>query len=266
MADRVAAHPRGRARALPDGPARHVLRALAVGLRQPHLGRQAHLAAPLGPRRFLHLEGHARPRRRQRVARPATKIRSARNRNRASGSARPMISGISASRHGWGGPWWKSPVKADEPSDPYLMTGFEHKCLHLFHEEKTAVKFDVELDALGDGSFKRYITFNINPGKAVQYVFPTGLSAHWMRVSCRSRCARDGATALYLSAGDFDRITEFSELTEFSKGWPSWDDPDYLLYGSPQATGSSLKKFIRSPSSRSRQRISSTTTNFIFGS
>lgn len=83
---------------------------------------------------------------------------------------------------GWGGPWWKTPAKADEPSDPYLMTGFEHKCLHLFHEEKMTIKFDVELDALGDGSFKRYETYAVEAGHAVQHAFPTGLSAHWLRV------------------------------------------------------------------------------------
>ncbi len=83
---------------------------------------------------------------------------------------------------GWGGPWWKSPVRAGEPSDPYLMTGFEHKCLHLFHEEKTAVKFDIELDALGNGEFKRHATFEAEPGHAIQHVFHTGLSAHWLRI------------------------------------------------------------------------------------
>jgi hypothetical protein len=83
---------------------------------------------------------------------------------------------------GWGGPWWKTPVKAGEPSDPYLMTGFEHKCLHLFHEEKSTVKFDVELDAPGDGSFKRYETYTVEAGQAIQHAFPTGLGAHWLRV------------------------------------------------------------------------------------
>ncbi len=83
---------------------------------------------------------------------------------------------------GWGGPWWKTPVKAGEPSDPYLMTGFEHKCLHLFHEEKHTVKFDIELDALGDGTFRRYETFSVEAGQAIQEAFPTGLSAHWLRV------------------------------------------------------------------------------------
>ena len=86
---------------------------------------------------------------------------------------------------GWGGPWWSTPVKAGGASDPYLMTGFEHKCLHLFHEEKTAVTFDVELDALGSGAFKRYKSFEVAPGEAVQEAFPTGLSAHWIRVVAR---------------------------------------------------------------------------------
>jgi len=86
---------------------------------------------------------------------------------------------------GWGGPWWSTPVKAGVASDPYLMTGFEHKCLHLFHDEKSVVTFDVELDALGSGAFKRYKTFDVAPGEAVQEAFPTGLSAHWMRVVAR---------------------------------------------------------------------------------
>jgi len=87
---------------------------------------------------------------------------------------------------GWGGPWWKTPTKAGEPSDPYLMTGFEHKCLHLFHEEKDTVKFDIELDGLGDGSFKRYATFDVGSGQAIQHAFPAGLSAHWIRIVPRS--------------------------------------------------------------------------------
>ena len=62
------------------------------------------------------------------------------------------------------------------------MTGSEHKCLHLFHEEKCAVAFDVELDALGNGTFKRYVTLHVAPGEAVQHVFPTGLGAHWLRI------------------------------------------------------------------------------------
>ena len=34
-------------------------------------------------------------------------------------------------RTGWGGPWVADTVKAGDPSDPYLIGGFAHRCLHL---------------------------------------------------------------------------------------------------------------------------------------
>ena len=43
-------------------------------------------------------------------------------------------------RSGWGGPWWKDPVKAGEPSDPYLMTGYDKKRMELAHDAAEAVE------------------------------------------------------------------------------------------------------------------------------
>ena len=43
---------------------------------------------------------------------------------------------------GWGGPWWRDEVQAGEASDPYLMTGFDNKCLHLENHGEAAVTFD----------------------------------------------------------------------------------------------------------------------------
>ena len=84
---------------------------------------------------------------------------------------------------GWGGPWWKSPVTANDPSDPYLLTGFEQKCLHLYHEDDHPVAFTVELDALGDGSFRKWQTFVVQPGETVVHPFAAGVSAHWLRLT-----------------------------------------------------------------------------------
>jgi len=83
---------------------------------------------------------------------------------------------------GWGGPWWKTAVHSGQPSDPYLMTGFEHKCLHLHHESSSTMEFSVELDALGDGSFRPYGRFQVEAGGALIHPFPPGLSAHWLRI------------------------------------------------------------------------------------
>ncbi len=89
---------------------------------------------------------------------------------------------------GWGGPWWNTPVKAGGPSDPYLMTGFEHKCLHVSQQSDTTVEFAIEVDFQGDGHFHRYTTLTVEPNGYAQHTFPTGFSAHWVRVIVDHDC------------------------------------------------------------------------------
>jgi hypothetical protein len=80
---------------------------------------------------------------------------------------------------GWGGVWRKSQVKAGEPSDPFLMTGFDKKVLHLQHSPGGVVR--VEVDFLGDGSWVKYEDITVQGYKA--HVFPAGFSAHWIRLT-----------------------------------------------------------------------------------
>lgn len=87
---------------------------------------------------------------------------------------------------GWGGPWWDTEVAAGEASDPYLMTGFDKKCLHIRHDAGAKVTFHVELDFMGHGQFSRYETLTTD-GYAV-HVFPEGLSAHWVRIVADTAC------------------------------------------------------------------------------
>jgi hypothetical protein len=49
---------------------------------------------------------------------------------------------------GWGGPWCKTRVEPDVPSDPFLMTGFDKKCLHVSHDLADRVSLRVEVDFL----------------------------------------------------------------------------------------------------------------------
>jgi hypothetical protein len=89
---------------------------------------------------------------------------------------------------GWGGPWRETPVKAGEPSDPYLMTGFDKKVLHLTHDGAQAVKFTVEADFLGNGRWVTYDAFTV-PGKGYRHhEFPDAFSAHWVRVTASRAC------------------------------------------------------------------------------
>ncbi len=83
---------------------------------------------------------------------------------------------------GWGGPWWDSPVVANQPSDPYLMTGFDGKCLHLSHNGAEAVTFQLQVDARGDGHWQTFTTLEAGPQGAAFFTFPVGFSAHWLRL------------------------------------------------------------------------------------
>ena len=84
---------------------------------------------------------------------------------------------------GWGGPWWKSPVKAGEPSDPYLMTGFGGgKCLNVMAHDGGAGSVRVELDFMGCGEFRPYTTLQLTSDGDACHVFPQGLGAHWLRL------------------------------------------------------------------------------------
>ncbi|MCA9447825.1 MAG: hypothetical protein KC931_11965 [Candidatus Omnitrophica bacterium] len=96
---------------------------------------------------------------------------------------------------GWGGPWWETPVKADEPSDPFLMTGFDKKVMHLSQDSEETVEFTLEVDFLGDGSWKVYDVFPVGPGGYVHYEFPEGYSAHWVRLRVNRDCT---ATAYFV--------------------------------------------------------------------
>ena len=95
---------------------------------------------------------------------------------------------------GWGGVWWEDDIKANAPSDPYLMTGFEHKVLHLSNDADHAVNFTVEIDFMGNGKWKTYSTINVQAHAYEFHTFPTGFSAHWVRVTADSDC---NATAYF---------------------------------------------------------------------
>ena len=89
---------------------------------------------------------------------------------------------------GWGGPWWETPVEAGRPSDPFLMTGFDKKVLHLAHDSDKSVKFNLEVDFLGNGSWKTYDSFEVGPRGYTHHEFPQGFSAHWVRLSTEKDC------------------------------------------------------------------------------
>ncbi|MFH5884510.1 hypothetical protein ACG2F4_09375 [Halalkalibaculum sp. DA3122] len=97
---------------------------------------------------------------------------------------------------GVGGPWKDSKVYANNPSDPYLMTGFDKKMVEISHDQNDTVEFTIEVnftmhvDVVGD-DYSRWHTFDsmaVKPGETARFNFPDGFNAHWVRLKANSDC------------------------------------------------------------------------------
>ena len=87
---------------------------------------------------------------------------------------------------GWGGPWWRADVRKGATSDPYLMTGFGNKMVHLSTDQAAA--FDVEIDFTGMGEWQPYERISVPASGYARHIFPTGFSAHWIRFTPLTDC------------------------------------------------------------------------------
>ena len=88
---------------------------------------------------------------------------------------------------GEGGPWKNTAVKAGEPSDAYLMTGFDKKELTLSHKGADAVVMALELDITGTGVWRTFGTYRVESGKTVEVNLDT-VKAYWLRVKADKSC------------------------------------------------------------------------------
>ena len=89
---------------------------------------------------------------------------------------------------GAGGPWEKSAVKKGEPSDPYLMTGYDRKSLVITHTSDSTAKFRLEADFTGYGDFAPYQTFEVPAGEPLRFSFPPEFSPYWVRFVAEQDC------------------------------------------------------------------------------
>lgn len=94
---------------------------------------------------------------------------------------------------GRGGPWSNTTVRAGEPSDPYLMTGYDRKKLTLRHTGGSSVKMTLEVDLTGDGLWVPYREFSVGSGPGAAHDFPAGYAAYWLRVVAASDCTATAA-------------------------------------------------------------------------
>lgn len=94
---------------------------------------------------------------------------------------------------GKGGPWHDTHVRDGEPSDPYLMTGYDRKTLILRADKAANITVEVNFDHNG---YHAYRSFALSVGQATEFVFPKGFSAHWVRLRSDRDCTVS-ATFIY---------------------------------------------------------------------
>jgi hypothetical protein len=93
---------------------------------------------------------------------------------------------------GHGGPWKNSEVKANQPSDPYLIGFYDKKSLEISHESNQTVTFKIEVEPIGHGPWMLYDEITVKPGETFKHQFPENFQARWIRFVADKNC---GATA-----------------------------------------------------------------------
>jgi len=89
---------------------------------------------------------------------------------------------------GHGGPWKNTQVKADIPSDPYLIAFYDKRSLELSHQANEPVTFNIEVEPIGHGPWMLYRKIIVNPGEKFRYEFPSDVQARWIRFSTNTDC------------------------------------------------------------------------------
>lgn len=84
---------------------------------------------------------------------------------------------------GHGGPLVSTPVKAGEPSDPFLIGFYDTREMSLSHSGTGKVKFKVEVDPTGDGQWFTYAEYEIPADQVVKHRFPNAFQARWIRIT-----------------------------------------------------------------------------------
>ena len=130
--------------------------------------------------------------------------------------------------NGYGGPWIDDRVSAEEWSDPFLVAGFQHRCLHLAvgptepmvetalrttdqqqitvppeqiaDRDGEPVTFQAQIDINGTNQWSDFRSFTVNANEAKSIVLPSNLDAVWIRFRTNRDCV---ATAMLHQTSEY---------------------------------------------------------------
>ncbi len=83
---------------------------------------------------------------------------------------------------GWGGVWMGDKPKAGQASAPFLISGYQHRVLHVSHQTDEPVTFTLEVDAKGDGHWAALTKLEV-PAKSYRWqLLDSSVKAEWLRL------------------------------------------------------------------------------------
>ncbi len=85
---------------------------------------------------------------------------------------------------GHGGPWLQTEVQPGNPSDPYLMKGYDRKTVTLSHGGSQPVRITLQIDLDGNDRWVDHHHFDVPAGETLRHEFPEAFSACWIRAVC----------------------------------------------------------------------------------
>lgn len=91
-------------------------------------------------------------------------------------------------RRGYGSVWQNDLVRANQSSDPFFVSGFDNRILHISHDNFSPVKFTVEIDVKGDGNWQSYKEVTVDRKGYRYYIFPSDFNAQWIRLKSDTDC------------------------------------------------------------------------------
>jgi len=84
---------------------------------------------------------------------------------------------------GRGALWVNEAVQAGVPSDPFLFSGYEMRALHLTNSEASPLKFTLEVDATGKGTWSKLRDLEVPAGGYLFHSFEPADLGTWIRLT-----------------------------------------------------------------------------------
>ncbi len=107
---------------------------------------------------------------------------------------------------GRGGVWVEEDVKANQPSDPFVFSGFERRGVHLAHESDSPVRFTFEVDEKGNGNWSQLLVREVPASGYAWVAFESSQRGAWIRLRVDRDCRK--ATAYFCFSNNDHRSPE----------------------------------------------------------